>query len=640
MKNTLRSLLALVLALCLVVGMCPAAFAAEVDSFDDYTQEEIIAKLVKFLQEFWPKADPTVDPTDPATYEPKETSYYVALGDSSAAGGYATMLAGELGIESYNLAKADMVLADETFEIIEKNSKDISQADLISLGYSAHVFLNNAITEAMNSLAGTGSGINMDWEALVGAEYARDVELLLAALRVKLTEKGITGKKQDLIVCMVEVCAYSASVYAINLPEIIAAIRKYNPTATVVVVGMYDPANNVDIYMDGNKVEIDDYMEQILDAVDSHASDCCATTANAAFVSANNAETISEAQLEHHEVDAQNAMGMLSLAQVVRTKMTPSEAGNKYIMNRILQGIVPTFRVAGNNRFETALKAADQLKASLDIKRFETIIVAAGTDFADALSGSYLATVKDAPILLSYRTNTSNNDKSIIEYVKANLETDGIVYVLGGTKAVSDTLDKSLTRAGYTVSRIAGSNRFETNLEILKEAGVGNKDILICTGLDFADSLAASATGLPILLVYGNKLLDSQAAYLKSLNNRNLFHIIGGEKAVSGDMQTAVSSYGTVDRVKGDNRIATSVEIADRFFENVDKIVLANAYNYPDGLCGGALGYSMGAPLLLTYERYEEPIASYVVALGIERGIILGGDKAVTDAAVDASFAK
>jgi putative cell wall-binding protein len=262
------------------------------------------------------------------------------------------------------------------------------------------------------------------------------------------------------------------------------------------------------------------------------------------------------------------------------------------------------------------------------------VIIANGIDFADALSGSYLAGVKGAPILLSFN---DEYNKLAVEYIQANLAEDGIVYILGGEKAVPKSVDKALS--GYAVKRLAGANRFETNLLILKEVGVGNKDILVCTGTNFADSLAASATGLPILLVY-NDLFDSQKGFLSTLGGQNNFRVIGGTSAVSEKLETSVSIYGETDRVFGTNRISTSVAIANEFFSETDKIVLASAANYPDGLCGGSLACSMGAPLLLTMERFEAPIAEYVSGNEISKGMILGGQSAVSDAAADASFAK
>ena len=76
---------------------------------------------------------------------------------------------------------------------------------------------------------------------------------------------------------------------------------------------------------------------------------------------------------------------------------------------------------------------------------------------------------------------------------------NGTIYILGGTGVVTQRFAESLGK--YSVKRLAGSDRYETNQAILNEAGVSKQDILVCSGKDFADSLSASGTGEPILLV-------------------------------------------------------------------------------------------------------------------------------------------
>ena len=206
-KKNLRGIFALLLALCLLAGMVPAAFAAENetdrDSVTDFSKQEIAGEILNFLKEFWPKVDPGVQMMDPPTYTPDKDSYYVALGDSSVAGsGYVSMLANELGVESLNLGKADMMLADETYAVIEKNVSDIRQADLITLGYSAHVFLSNAIAEAVTKVSTGGSSLSMDWVELVGEDYAANVDMLMNDLRNELAKRGITGIKQDAVAAL------------------------------------------------------------------------------------------------------------------------------------------------------------------------------------------------------------------------------------------------------------------------------------------------------------------------------------------------------------------------------------------------------------------------------------------------------
>ena len=182
--------------------------------------------------------------------------------------------------------------------------------------------------------------------------------------------------------------------------------------------------------------------------------------------------------------------------------------------------------------------AADEMKAALNVEKFDAIIIASGNDFADALAGSYLATVKNAPILLSYGGTSQKYaylDTDNIDYVKANLAEGGTVYILGGDKAVPASVDAALQAAGCTnIKRLAGENRFETNLLILKEAGVTGGELIVCTGTNFADALSASAVDVPILMVY-NDLYESQKEFLDGMNARK-FYIIGGEKAVNFDI--------------------------------------------------------------------------------------------------------
>ena len=291
-------------------------------------------------------------------------------------------------------------------------------------------------------------------------------------------------------------------------------------------------------------------------------------------------------------------------------------------------------RLAGDNRFETANLVADRMKKNLGIEKFDAVVVASGTDFADALAGSYLAAVKKAPILLAYTTDTIND--GVKDYIKANLNQGGTVYILGGTKAVPESFKDGLEDS-FTVKRLAGGNRFETNLLVLEEAGVGDKPILVATGLTFADSLSASAAKLPILLVYGDKPLPEQEAFLNAHPGRELY-VIGGEGAVNGRMEEALKGFGTVERVAGGNRFETSVLIAEKFFENPESAVLAYAWDFPDGLCGGPLATTMNAPLILTMAKYEAKAAEYVQSKGIAGAVILGGEKLIPQTSINTIF--
>ena len=303
---------------------------------------------------------------------------------------------------------------------------------------------------------------------------------------------------------------------------------------------------------------------------------------------------------------------------------------------------VDVTRLAGDDRFRTAILAADQMKAELGVGRFDTILVASGTNFADALSGSYLAAVKQAPILLTctgeFHAGLAETCNAMVaEYIRGNLNDGGTVYILGGEKAVETALEEVLQ--GYTVKRLAGSDRYATNIAILEEAGTGGQKVLVCDGDGFADSLSASATRLPILLVNSERgIFDVQKPFLEQCSGD--LYIIGGTAAVDEQMEAQLSTYGKTTRVGGADRFETSVAIAETFFQSPDTVALAYGGNFPDGLCGGALASAMDAPLILAMDDYETAAAGYVQKNGIRSGVVLGGSGLIADQTVENIFGK
>lgn len=282
-------------------------------------------------------------------------------------------------------------------------------------------------------------------------------------------------------------------------------------------------------------------------------------------------------------------------------------------------------RVYGSNRYETSRNIADKLMENIDVDKFNSVIIASGTNFPDALAGSYLASVTGAPIILT------NNNRSIdMNWVEANVSNNANVYVLGGAAAVSKKIETQLKK--YNVERLAGTTRYETNLIVLKRAialGGNTKDILVCAGSNFADSLSASATGKAILLV-GKSLKKEQKTFLSSAACENIY-ILGGYGAVDTKIENELATYGSVKRIGGNDRYETSVKIAETFFPNATSAVIAYAKNFPDGLCGGPLAFNMGAPLILTRTGNEAMAVDYASHVGIKSGIVLGGPGLISD---------
>ena len=290
-------------------------------------------------------------------------------------------------------------------------------------------------------------------------------------------------------------------------------------------------------------------------------------------------------------------------------------------------------RLAGANRYETAMEVADQMK---DSNGFENIFVATGETYADALSATALANELDAPILLV----NQYYEEAVKAYIDANAaDYDATVYIIGGTGAVSADFEASLKRYNVDVERLAGANRYDTNLAILRAYNEvtevnwteGMRHMLVASGQDYADALSASATGLPILLV-GDVLTPAQRDFLRNelvadfSTGTNYavkdYTIIGGTAAVSRNIQSELSgkSYiadaDRVTRLGGDDRYETNRKVVNTLMKDnkasAKYVFVASGDNFPDALAGGVLAAQNGCPIVLV-NQYNTAIAKTLV---------------------------
>ena len=188
-------------------------------------------------------------------------------------------------------------------------------------------------------------------------------------------------------------------------------------------------------------------------------------------------------------------------------------------------------RLAGTDRFGTSEKAMDYI-ISKHIQNPMCFVVASGANYPDALSGSFLAAEKNAPLVLTSKGQDSNVLEKIKSKVKKPAECE--IFLLGGTAAVSAEFENMAKEAGFKVTRLGGSDRYGTNIEILKELDAQYEPLLICSGQGYADALSASAVNMPIMLV-GDKLTSAQKSILSKEKNRFIY-IIGGTAAVSSNI--------------------------------------------------------------------------------------------------------
>jgi len=92
-----------------------------------------------------------------------------------------------------------------------------------------------------------------------------------------------------------------------------------------------------------------------------------------------------------------------------------------------------------------------------------------------------------------------------------------------------------------------------------------------------------------------------------------------------------------VERVEGEDRIDTAVEVSQIRGNAAETVVLARADVYPDALAGGPLAVNRQAPLLLTASNeLSEETADEITRLDATRAVLLGGEEALSPEVADA----
>jgi putative cell wall-binding protein len=186
----------------------------------------------------------------------------------------------------------------------------------------------------------------------------------------------------------------------------------------------------------------------------------------------------------------------------------------------------------------------------------------------------------------------------------------GTVDILGGTSAVSPAVENRLRSLGFTVNRFSGVDRDGTALDIARR-GLGDpQHVVLATGLDYADALAAgpfavgpaAANGVfaAILPTDGKTLAPAIAAYVggkaaySSASAPAVWAVGGQAAAASAGLHGYVRTFVGADRYLTDALVVQATMAAGP----VQRIGVATGNGFADALTGGAFAASSGAALV------------------------------------------
>jgi hypothetical protein len=204
-------------------------------------------------------------------------------------------------------------------------------------------------------------------------------------------------------------------------------------------------------------------------------------------------------------------------------------------------------RLWGPNRYWTAAAVAEMAFDEAD-----TVFIALGSNFPDALVAAAAGGYRDAPVLL---TDSGSLPPATIAELSRLAPTTA--YIVGGTSVISPVVEQLVGTIVPTVIRLAGTDRYRTSAAVSQAIFSTAPLVFVALGSNFPEALVAAAGAGhmrgPVLLTRRDHVPQATLDELTRLNAVKIF-VVGGTAAISETAAQELALHGTVVRLAGANR--------------------------------------------------------------------------------------
>ncbi|MCA1060796.1 SpoIID/LytB domain-containing protein [Rossellomorea aquimaris] len=194
-----------------------------------------------------------------------------------------------------------------------------------------------------------------------------------------------------------------------------------------------------------------------------------------------------------------------------------------------LSFVKETIRISGAERYQTAVEVAKEIKNNNEI-----FVVTKDEKSPDSLSIASYASMLQIPILY---TTKDELHESVRNYINENNISK--VTIIGGTAVVSSKVENELKNLANSVTRVSGSDRYDTSLKIAERYKMDfeEKTLFFARGDEFIDALPASALAAamksPLILTQQDAVPKNVKTWLDGRTVLPDAYFLGGNGAIS-----------------------------------------------------------------------------------------------------------
>ena len=328
-------------------------------------------------------------------------------------------------------------------------------------------------------------------------------------------------------------------------------------------------------------------------------------------------------------------------AELVR-EISITPGGNNLTVEELYDGLMLTEK---GHDFFTTLKEA---------KAMERVVTLKGNKTDENNKGLVITESNVADAIKMY----SNKARFTVTISSKGNMPEEVYTITGANEANTERLAKWMLKPLARVDILAGSNRYETAVEIAKEyAGLTGpaatyanetvKNVVLVNGNALVDGLAAA----PLAASKTNQVYNTETtswenvsapillteAYLKELMADHLvggketakIHLVGGETVLSKSLERELKALGfEVVRYNGDNREETSLSVAKEI--GLDEAFVVGAEGEADAMSIASVAATTKTPIVVAKKGGITEDATY--ELRKSDVTVIGGENAVSKA--------
>lgn len=273
--------------------------------------------------------------------------------------------------------------------------------------------------------------------------------------------------------------------------------------------------------------------------------------------------------------------------------------GNGAVSNSVEDEIkslgISTARISGKDRYDTSLEVAKEIGCS------NGAFLTVGDNYADALSASSIAGIKQMPILLTQQNKLPDNISKFIN----ERNNDSNIYILGSPMVISDDIDSNIKNS----YRIYGADRYQTNISTIESFSdvFDISNVYLASGENFHDALCVSAlaskNNSAVVLAPTSYNKHSDFLFYNSDKIKNLL-VVGDENSVDNfSIETLCNTKNIKDFTSKD--LVDKLNKACTFYRN------SSYYDYNSGITSETNPYCISYKLVEPYETKEKLLKEF-----------------------------